>query len=59
MLHRNAARPRRRFNARERYAVILDEKVCVIIAAKNAEQTIGRAVRSALAEPDVGEVLVV
>ncbi|OJU92533.1 MAG: glycosyl transferase family A [Shinella sp. 65-6] len=36
-----------------------DEKVCVIIAARNAEQTIGRAVRSALAEPDVDEVVVV
>ncbi len=36
-----------------------DEKVCVIIAAKNAEETIGRAVRSALAEPDVAEVVVV
>lgn len=35
------------------------EKVCVIIAAKNAEQTIGRAVRSALAEPEVDEVVVV
>ena len=36
-----------------------NEKVCVIIAAKNAEQTIGRAVRSALAEPEVDEVVVV
>lgn len=36
-----------------------DEKVCVIIAAKNAEDTIGRAVRSALAEPEVAEVVVV
>lgn len=36
-----------------------DEKVCVIIAAKNAEGTIGRAVRSALAEPEVAEVVVV
>ncbi|WP_337184212.1 glycosyltransferase, partial [Shinella sp.] len=36
-----------------------DEKVCVIIAARNAEQTIGRAVRSALAEPEVDEVVVV
>lgn len=36
-----------------------DEKVCVIIAAKNAEKTIGRAVRSALAEPEVDEVVVV
>ncbi len=36
-----------------------DEKVCVIIAARNAEKTIGRAVRSALAEPEVGEVVVV
>lgn len=36
-----------------------DEKVCVIIAAKNAEETIGRAVISALAEPEVAEVVVV
>jgi succinoglycan biosynthesis protein ExoU len=36
-----------------------DEKVCVIIAAKNAEETIGRAVASALAEPEVAEVVVV
>lgn len=36
-----------------------DEKICVIIAAKNAEKTIGRAVRSALAEPEVDEVVVV
>lgn len=35
------------------------EKVCVIIAAKNAQETIGRAVRSALAEPEVAEVVVV
>ena len=39
--------------------MIQDEKVCVIIAAKNAEKTIGRAVRSALAEPEVDEVVVV
>lgn len=43
----------------ERYIVTPDEKVCVIIAAKNAEETIGRAVRSALAEPEVDEVVVV
>jgi succinoglycan biosynthesis protein ExoU len=36
-----------------------DEKVCVIIAAKNAQETIGRAVRSALGEPEVAEVVVV
>jgi succinoglycan biosynthesis protein ExoU len=39
--------------------VTQDETVCVIIAAKNAEETIGRAVRSALAEPEVAEVVVV
>jgi Glycosyltransferases involved in cell wall biogenesis len=33
--------------------------VCVIIAAKNAAGTIGTAIRSALAEPEVGEVVVV
>lgn len=33
--------------------------VCVIIAAKNASATIERAVRSALAAPEVGEVIVV
>lgn len=33
--------------------------VCVIIAAKNAAETIGRAITSALAEPEVGEVIVV
>ncbi|MCR6498290.1 glycosyltransferase family 2 protein [Shinella sp. CPCC 101442] len=36
-----------------------EEKVCVIIAARNAEDTIGRAVRSALAEGEVAEVVVV
>ena len=39
--------------------MIEDETVCVIIAAKNAEETIGRAVRSALAEPETAEVIVV
>jgi succinoglycan biosynthesis protein ExoU len=39
--------------------VTRNETVCVIIAAKNAEETIGRAVRSALAEPEVAEVVVV
>jgi succinoglycan biosynthesis protein ExoU len=34
-------------------------QVCVIIAAKDASRTIGRAVRSALAEGEVSEVLVV
>ncbi|WP_275789071.1 glycosyltransferase family 2 protein [Pararhizobium gei] len=33
--------------------------VCVIIAAKNAAATIGRAVRSALAEPETAEVVVI
>ena len=33
--------------------------VCVIIAAWNAERTIGRAIRSALSQPEVGEVIVV
>lgn len=33
--------------------------VCVIIAAMNAEETIGRAVRSALREDEVSEVVVV
>ncbi len=36
-----------------------EDKVCVIIAARNAQDTIGRAVRSALAEPEVAEVVVV
>ncbi len=33
--------------------------ICVIVAAMNAEATVGRAVASALAEPEVREVLVV
>jgi succinoglycan biosynthesis protein ExoU len=33
--------------------------VCVIIAAKNAAETIGRAITSALAEPETAEVMVV
>jgi succinoglycan biosynthesis protein ExoU len=33
--------------------------ICVIIAAKNAEATIGRAIASALREPHVDEVIVV
>lgn len=33
--------------------------VCIIIAARNAEETIARAVQSALREPEVGEVVVV
>ena len=37
----------------------LHPTVCVIIAAKNAEATIGRAVHSALRESRVGEVVVV
>ncbi|WP_156031983.1 glycosyltransferase, partial [Shinella sp. DD12] len=36
-----------------------EETVCVIIAAKNAEKTIGKAVGSALAQPEVAEVVVV
>ena len=39
--------------------MIEDETVCVIIAAKNAEETIGRAVRSALSEPETAEVIVI
>jgi succinoglycan biosynthesis protein ExoU len=35
------------------------EKVCVIIAAKDAADTIGRAISSALREPEVAEVVVV
>lgn len=35
------------------------ETVCIVIAAYNAEETIGRAVRSALSEPEVTEVVVV
>jgi len=34
-------------------------KICVIIAAKDAEQTIGKAVRSALRQAEVSEVAVV
>lgn len=35
------------------------ETVCVIVAAKDAADTIGRAVRSALAQPEAAEVIVV
>nr|WP_246658764.1 glycosyltransferase family 2 protein [Mesorhizobium sp. J18] len=35
------------------------DAVCVIVAAKDAETTISRAVRSALREPQVAEVLVI
>lgn len=35
------------------------EKIAVIIAAWNASETIGRAVRSALSEPETAEVIVV
>ncbi|MGE5566526.1 MAG: glycosyltransferase family 2 protein [Parcubacteria group bacterium] len=35
------------------------DKVAVIIAAKDAEATIGRAVRSALAQPEAAEVIVI
>ncbi|HKT85567.1 MAG TPA: glycosyltransferase family 2 protein [Novosphingobium sp.] len=34
-------------------------QICVVIAAWNSGATIGRAVRSALAQPEVGEVIVV
>lgn len=38
----------------------MDENgICVVIAARHAEQTIGMAVRSALAQAHVGEVIVV
>ncbi|WP_420961589.1 glycosyltransferase family 2 protein [Brucella sp. IR073] len=36
-----------------------DDSVCVIIAAKNAADTIGAAIASALSEPEVTEVVVV
>jgi len=36
-----------------------DHNICVVIAAYRAEATIARAVRSALAEPEVAEVVVV
>ena len=36
-----------------------DAPVCAIIAAKDAQATIARAIRSALAEPEVGEVVMV
>ncbi|AVA25218.1 glycosyltransferase family 2 protein [Rhizobium sp. NXC24] len=36
-----------------------DKNVCVIIAAKNASDTIGLAVASALREPEVAEVVVI
>lgn len=35
------------------------QPICVIIAAKNASDTIDIAIRSALAEPEVGEVVVI
>lgn len=37
----------------------MSREVCVIIAAKNAAQTIGRAVSSALLQPETNEVIVV
>ncbi|MBB3978326.1 succinoglycan biosynthesis protein ExoU [Rhizobium azooxidifex] len=37
----------------------MSREVCVIIAAKNAAQTIGRAVSSALQQPQTNEVIVV
>ncbi len=37
----------------------MNREVCVIIAAKNAAQTIGRAVASALEQPETNEVVVV
>ncbi|WP_419195905.1 glycosyltransferase family 2 protein [Ensifer adhaerens] len=38
---------------------LMTTDVCVIIAAKNAESTIARAVASALAEPECAEVIVI
>ena len=35
------------------------QSICVIIAAKNASSTIAEAVRSALAEPEVSEAVVI
>ena len=35
------------------------QPICVIIAAKNASETIDIAIRSALVEPEVGEVVVI
>lgn len=35
------------------------QSICVIIAAKNASSTIAEAIRSALAEPEVSEVVVI
>ncbi|HEV7322590.1 MAG TPA: glycosyltransferase family 2 protein [Ensifer sp.] len=37
----------------------VETKVCVIIAAKDAQETIGRAIASALREPETAEVIVV
>lgn len=34
-------------------------QICIVVASRNAGRTIGRAVVSALAEPEVGEVIVV
>ena len=39
--------------------VPLERQICVIVAAFNASATIGRAVKSALVQPQVGEVIVV
>jgi succinoglycan biosynthesis protein ExoU len=38
---------------------VADAQICVVVAAHNAGRTVGRAVRSALAEPEVAEVVVV
>ncbi len=35
------------------------DDICVIVAARNAERTVARAVTSALAEPEVSEVVVI
>jgi succinoglycan biosynthesis protein ExoU len=35
------------------------QSICVIIAAKNASDTIATAIKSALAEPEVAEVVVI
>lgn len=39
--------------------MVTEAQICVVIAAHNAGRTIGRAVASALAEPEVAEVVVV
>ena len=38
---------------------VAGERICIVVAAHNAGRTIGRAIASALAEPEVAEVVVV